>query len=399
MTVVQMKKWRQVETLEDAVSLIDHGVILGFNQARKLSSKLDKSLKLEIIQYLSNRMNEDGNPRLFDEILIENTLLILHHNYESEYLGFFLEQFILHPNRKSSCLRLLDYSLNLEWANTDHVHTLYPTLVTLLCELGLGLEEFNKSFPGKLTAIESLRDNFSTYLLSVSNTENEKIRLTLLYYFARIEQDSKLKPGFNKLLNRFGFSILDNLFVLLFNRKTESIALQYMFDNLIYFFGGNEGVQVILHQTFKSFMLKNPERFCLFLESYFDYFKAHDEKLKAAVELNVLFQLGSLFRVGNEYDHKKMVKSVVDAMLVFKDSVHLRDIVKSLLKQKDVRPHFAAPLKLIIRDTKVEKIRNVTARSIVNPRGRPATFLKSAPMNILDQVEFLGSHMNQLQVG
>src|SRR5690606_26461565 len=106
---------------------------------------------------------------------------------------------------------------------------------------------------------QALLDHIATYLLSVSNTNSSCIRLSLLHYFGVTEHGSSNKLYFNRVMSRFGHTVLDHLFALLFRKKSEAVALQYLVENLPYVLGADRHSQRIVHETFKHYMLKEPE--------------------------------------------------------------------------------------------------------------------------------------------
>src|SRR5690606_18318848 len=107
----------------------------------------------------------------------------------------------------------------------------------------------------------ALLDHIATFLLSVSNANSSCIRLSLLHYFGVCERHSEQKVCFNRIMGRFGHTVLDHLFNLLFRKRSEAVALQYLVENLPHVLEADRHAQKIVHETFKFYMLKQPERF------------------------------------------------------------------------------------------------------------------------------------------
>ena len=134
-----------------------------------------------------------------------------------------------------ACFVMVELALTAEVSDQENSESIFSSAVALVCELGSLLQEVEKAYPGELgERIHKLLEHISTYLLSVSNSSNNCIRLSLLSYFSNLERGLSHKPSFNRIMARFGHTILEHLFALLFfnNKKTEGVALQFLLDNL-----------------------------------------------------------------------------------------------------------------------------------------------------------------------
>src|SRR5690606_9680768 len=162
----------------------------------------------------------------------------------------------LEPNCDEACWPLVEIALSNELAEGTHDQDIFEMAVALVCELGISIQEYDRAYPGEFRRASALLDHIATYLLSVSNANSSCIRLSLLHYFGVTEHGAEQKICFNRIMSRFGHTVLDHLFNLLFRKRSEAVALQYLIENLPYVLEADRHSQKIVHETFKFYMLK-----------------------------------------------------------------------------------------------------------------------------------------------
>lgn len=260
--------WRSVKGLEEAKQLVDFGILLAWKDMKHVRKVLSDDELQDLVRYFAVRLAERVENRLPEEILIESVLIVMANTEDEEILNSFLEELLHQPNRMEACFTLVELAITAEISDIDHIDDIFAFAVALICELGNIIQTVEKEYPGELgDKSRKLLEHITTYLLSVSNSNNNCIRLSLIQYFGSLEKGLNHKPGFNRIMGRFGHTILEHLFTLLFNKKTEAVALQFLLDNIPYVLEADNHSQRILHETWKYYMLKKPERFALFIQT------------------------------------------------------------------------------------------------------------------------------------
>lgn len=383
--------WRDVASLDAALQMVDYGVILKWRDVKRLHKAFSKEEQMAFVQHIANRFCEPHETRLPEEIMVETLLNWLVHAKDESALQAFLEALLENPHRSAASIKLVEVALTTEISETEHDDDIFAMAVSLICELGLAIKEFGAQYPEHFNNPEAIFGHISTYLLSVSNTNNSCIRLSLLNYFGSTEQGTPNKIGFNKIMGRFGHTVLDQLFYLLFKKKTEAIALQYLLDNTPFILEGDRHSQRIVHETWKFYMLKKPERFGLFIQTFTRHLKTLDP-VKTGFARRVFMQhLGALLKVVNEVNHKPLAREIICAMSELRDDSGCLEVVDQLVHDPMMRALYKDLLKEIVTGEDMQKVVDSTARFVNSKRGRKPSFQRVDHLLTISQVQFLGS--------
>ncbi|MDA9951572.1 hypothetical protein N9D31_03250 [Oligoflexaceae bacterium] len=383
--------WKEVETLESAKQMVDYGVILRWGEVKRLVKVLTKDEQKEFVGHIAARFSEDHESRLPEELMIESLLNWLVHAKDESSLQAFLEALLENPNRSEASLKLVEIALTTEISETEHDDDVFAMAVSLICELGLAIKALGEQYPEHFDNPHAIFGHISTYLLSVSNTNNNCIRLSLLNYFGSTEQGLTNKVGFNKIMGRFGHTVLDQLFFLLFQKKTEAISLQYLLENIPYILEGDMHSQRIVHETFKFYMLKKPERFGLFVQTFTKHIQSL-EAVEAKGSKRVFTQhLGALLQVVNEVNHKPLARELICALSEFRLDASCREVVAELSKDQTMRPLYKELLNEIAFGDDMKKVIDSTSRFVSSKRGRKPSFQRAGDILTISQVQFLGN--------
>ena len=215
--------WKNFKNLDDAQTMVDQGILLSWKDMKHLKKTLSHQELVSLMKYFAIRMAERVESRLPEEILVESLLILMANAQEEDILNAFLEELVQQPNRMEACVMLVELAITVDVSESEHYEDIYSIAVALVCELGQILQYIEKEYPGELEMdTAKLLDHISTYLLSVSNSNNNCIRLSLIHYFGSLEAGRTVKPGFNRIMGRFGHTVLEHLFTLLFNKKDGS---------------------------------------------------------------------------------------------------------------------------------------------------------------------------------
>jgi hypothetical protein len=386
------QKWAQATTLDHAKSLVDIGVILSWKEARRLSKALPEQDYLALTKHFAERFCEFNETRLPQELLAESLLNWISSAPSEKTMQVFLEAFLSSSNRTDSCFKLVEVILTVELSEQTNDETLFAAAVSLICELGLAVKEIDIRFPGEIQRAPAIIDHVATYLLSVSNTNNSCIRLSLLNYFGNTEAGIIKKHGFNKILGRFGHTVLDHLFYLLFKKKTEAVALQYLLENLPYILEADRHAQRIVHETWKFYMLKKPDRFALFLKTFASHYKAMDPR-KTVLSRKVFFQhLGALLRVTSEVNHKQLTQVILSCFTMFESHEDRNQVLDEIMAMEDLRKSIRDMIVQLRQNSeKSTKVIDSASRFANGKRGRKPSFARIEGWVTVNQVNFLGS--------
>jgi hypothetical protein len=392
----QVTSWKGVRNADEACSLIDRGIMLRWRDMRSLQRALSPEDEREVLKHFARRFLERADTRLQAEFVIESVLVWLAYSASEDLLLVFLGEFFAQPGAEAASWQLVDIALTGEISESKHGKDVFEMAVALICELGVSVQEYELSNPGDFKQASQLLSHIATYLLSVANTNSACIRLSLVHYFGVIEHGQAERPYFNKILSRFGHTVLDHLFYLLFRKRSEGVALQYLLENLPHILESDSFSQKIVHETFKFYMLKQPERFSLFLNTFAKVLVAVKDPSYSESKKMFLRHVAALLQVASELNHKNLAKHMVAALVRFDGTSHFEEIFTEL-RQPDV-----------LRRTVTEILERVRAKADVafaqqgeipdtvvvfrtSKRGRKPQFSQHNEVGTLKQVTYLGA--------
>jgi hypothetical protein len=383
--------WRSIKSLDDAKQLVDFGILLSWKDMRHVRKVLQDQELEDLVRYFALRLAERVENRLPEEILIESVLIIMANTADEEILNAFLEELLQQPNRLEACFTLVELAITAEISDVDHFDDIFSFAVALICELGNLIQEIEKAHPGELgDKSYKLLDHISTYLLSVSNSNNNCIRLSLVQYFGAQEQGNTHKPGFNRIMGRFGHTVLEHLFTLLFNKKTEGVALQFLLENIPYILEADNHSQRILHETWKYYMLKRPERFALFIQTLTNHIASLPED-QTKISRKVFMQhLGILLKIVSEVNHRDLGREIMCSIATFNNDPYRNELIQALVKEKGIRENFRKFLIKLGESSNTEQVIDQFDSFRSSKRGRKPSFAKADKTRPIYQVTFLG---------
>lgn len=384
--------WKGVADVKTVKDLVDYGILLKWRDMRTLKRNFSQEEQREIIKHMTKRMCERAESRLSAEIVIESLLIWVATASSEAIVDAFVDQMFEEPARESATRTLVEVALTTEVTDNGHDEHIFATAVVLICELGLAIYDYDRKNPGSFPGARRLLDHVATYLLSVSNHNNSCIRLSLLHYFGRTSEGVEDKVSFNRIMGRFGHTVLEHLFASLFNKRSEGIALRYLLDNLPFVLGGDVHSQRILHETFKQYMLKQPERFALFIHTLVDHVRGMPQDADGARAKTCLLQhLGALLSLVSEVNHRVLGRDLLVAICRFESDPFRDAMLNQIVKEATMRSTFKELLGQIRTATNVTEIESAAAKFGNSKRGRKPSFAKVGYMGTMDQVTFLGS--------
>jgi hypothetical protein len=249
--------------------------------------------------------------------------------------------------------------------------------------------EYEREYPGEFDKAHAFLDHAATYLLSVSNTNSTCIRLSLLHYFGTIEHGRAQQLYFNRVMSRFGHTVLDHLFSLLFRKRSEAVALQYLLENLPFVFSADRHAQKICHETFKFYMLKQPERFSLFIQAVADELRSKDKTYEHIRQV-FLQHLGALLKVASDVNHKQLGREFLTAMNKFRGTNFHQSLVDAIINQPDLKKPFKELLRQLLESGQSGEVVESISPFRSSKRGRKPCFARAEGIGTMHQVTYLG---------
>lgn len=395
-TVAQenVTSWKTFGTMDEARYLIDVGSLLTWKDFKHLRKVLDDQQIKDLVVYGAVRLAERVESRLPEEILIESLLVIFANGQNEDILVAFLSELLAQPNRLQACMILVELSIAAEISEAEHADEIAAIAVALICELGSMVRAIQLENPKDFSATGAkLLDHISTYLLSVSNSNHNCIRLSLFHYFGTLEKGRTHKTGFNRIMGRFGHTVLEHLFTLLFNKKTETVALQFLLENMPNILEADSHSQTILQETWKHYLLKKPERFALFIQALAQYLVCLPDEESRVCRKVFMQHLALLLKKVAEVDHKELGREIMSAMASFKRESYFHELVRMIVGDLSIRESFRNLVAKMAESGDMEGVLGRDEEFKSSKRGRKPSFNKGDKTRLIFQVKFLGQQV------
>lgn len=385
--------WKGTSGFAQASQLIDLGIMLKWRDMRTLRRVMSPDDEEKSIRHFARRLVERAGVRLQAEILVESVLIWLANAASEKLMNAFLEELFAQPRCDEACWALVEISLTSEVTDNAHDLDIFEMAVALICELGLSVMEYERTYPGEFPRAQALLDHVATYLLSVSNQNSTCIRLSLLHYFGIAEYAQSNKLSFNRIMGRFGHTVLDHLFSLLFRKRSEAVALQYLLENLPFVLAADSHSQKIVHETFKFYMLKQPERFSLFIQAFTDDMLAKsldDPRWEDACRTYVQ-HLGAMLKISSDVNHRQLGREFLTAVLKFRSRGYCDALLDQFQQDPEMRRPFRELLEQLRTGDNPEEVIDAVSQFRNSKRGRKPSFARVSGYGTMHQVAYLGS--------
>lgn len=380
--------WKNVKQVEDALLLIDSGVGLRWKEMRTLKRSLSEQEQSKILRYFATSLCKNVEDRAFCEVIVESLLIWVTNSVNESLIAALFDQLFQEADHDIACRVFVEIALTNDMTEDTHDEEIYSMAVALICELGIAIREWEERSPNEFKNAREVIDHITTYLLSVSNNNNTCVRLSLLHYFGYVCSHQLNKTAFNRIMDRFGHTVLDHLFSHLFNKKSEAISLQFLLENLPYTLEADSNSQRILHETFKYYMLKNPDRFSLFIQTFTDHLielKGHDASKKVMLQ-----HIGVLYKVVSGVNHKALGRELLISIQKFESSQFKTDFIERILRDESIRVSFRDLLSQLKDSEDAHEFTESVAQFRSPKRGRKPSFTRATNIGTMGQITFLG---------
>ncbi len=349
------RTWGRVTALHDACALIDRGVVLQRKDARRVIARFDAEAQHTIIARFAATFCANLSSWSMAERTVESLLVWFTWSRDDRAVHVFIAKICAQENFRRACWVLTEVALSDEISQLEDGERIFATAVSFICELGRALH--GEESKGKISSHDLLWNHLATWLSSLSSINSGAIRLSLLSYFGAMSSTETGKKFFNRIMRRFGYTALNHLFFLLFNRKSEAMALEYMLRNLPWVLGGDYFAQETLGAILQHYMYRYPERSLLFLRTFTDELfarpPANDVTKRAwqrEVRQSLLRHLASLYLVISKINQRPLVPDFIEVLNRFRGEKAFSETLSTLRNTRALKPYFRSWLALAVRD-------------------------------------------------
>lgn len=386
------RSWGRSTTLPGVRKLIERGVLLQRKDMRRVTSHFAEDERDAIIEQFADTFCKHISSRAMAERTVESLLVWLTWTDSNRAVRVFIDKLRAQENFYRACWVLTEVALADDVTQIEEGERVFATSIFLVCELGRVLHAHVEDDAAKFSEYSSLCNHLATWLLSLSSINSSSIRLSLLNYFGSMSYTATGKKFFNRIMRRFGYTVLDQLFFQLFNRRSEAMALEYMLHNLPCVLGGDYFTQNILRSIFQHYMYRNPERSLLFLRTFADELLATPPAADAVqlewqnkIKHSFIKHLAALYLVVAEINGRALIPEFLEILNRFQheDDFHLT--MRALQDSSALKPYFRSWLSLTERDNVKLCVPRVSRK-----RGRRPSFARTKTnVSTLEMVSFL----------
>jgi hypothetical protein len=201
-------------------------------------------------------------------------------------------------------------------------------MLVLVSEFGLMIAE--RGGRGGLDPQGAARvvEYVTTSLLARSNVNNNAIRVSLLHYLSKCPINNNTSSQLNRVISRFGQSLLDDLLNAFFEQKKRgTAAFFFLAEHLSTFFSAAPALAEMSHSVLRHYMLKHPDEFPGFMASYSDWVSREHQSLSMTAQ-----HIALLIRAATEVSQRQLAENLCIVL-----QRHLRlfgEVSKELLQQE-----------------------------------------------------------------
>ena len=154
-------------------------------------------------------------------------------------------------------------------------------------------------------------------------------------YFAAINTDSESSRHFAKIVRRFGCTVLEHVFGLLLDRRSEAFALEYLRLNIPAILRGDYFMHQTLQSVFVNYMYRFPKRFTLFLRIASQELVAHHSHDRQVLH-SWLAHIANLYPLASEINDRSLAADFWDIFTQFPRDEYFQLGYSSLAQQSQV---------------------------------------------------------------
>ena len=385
MSKVREIAWSRVKTIKLAKALIDRGILVNRNDMRRLRKLFSHAEHIEIIRYFATSLAEHNLSLINYEKNLESVVLWLSHMGDDSLVQEFVER-LCQSNSEEAVHNLIFVTLSPNNTMIDESSQLDAFVVAIICKMGSYL------YAEKRDTHRMLFERVSAHLLSISDTNNMSVRLLLFSYFAAINTDADSSKYFAKIVRRFGCTVLEHVFSLLLDRRSEAFAFEYLRLNIPAILRGDYFMHQTVQSVFVNYMYRFPKRFTLFLRlSTQELIATHHNDRQ--ILHSWLVHIANLYPLASEINDRSLAADFWDIFTQFPRDEYFNLVIHRLHDNPKLSKYYRTNIgaivnaKLIERDGKILPL----GIKIERRRGRqPAMAKLRKPLSPLQLTLWIG---------
>jgi hypothetical protein len=195
---------------------------------------------------------------------------------------------------------------------TDHKakNTIGQAILVLVTEFGLMVAEHGGKSGLDPQGASRVVEYVTTSLLARSNVNNNAIRVSLLHYLSKNPLNMNTSSQLNRVISRFGQSLLDDLLNAFFEQKKRgTAAFFFLAEHLSTFFTAAPALAEMSHSVLRHYMLKHPDEFPGFMASYSEWVSREHLTLSMTAH-----HIALLIRAAAEVSQKQLAESLCSVL-------------------------------------------------------------------------------------
>ncbi|MCY4444008.1 MAG: hypothetical protein OXC44_04325 [Proteobacteria bacterium] len=345
-------RWQAITCIDDAFTLVDVGLLLTSSDITVVNNTFDEHDQQRLVLHFAERFAERYEDRDAAEILLESCLLWLHYCRTEALVVSFLERIFEHPRREDVILAFTHLCLNMEIIDQHKSEKIIELIVFLMAQMGLQTKILAEKYPEMFTKHKNIISTISSIMMSMSNVNSFRTRICLVNYFILLDVVHKHENNFQKLMDRFGTTMLNQLFGYLFSKKTENYACHYLVENLPYVFLCTITIQNIVQDIFRHNMLKHPVKFSCFLKFFTNNIQKQAGLLGKQKERTIihtyLMHLAMLLKKISKLDQPKLSKEIYLSLCSFENYDFSKQFLENIISSGDISMFYKKTLKRLI---------------------------------------------------
>ncbi|MDE3268877.1 MAG: hypothetical protein OYH77_01170 [Pseudomonadota bacterium] len=391
MSPIKKIAWSQAKTLKLAKSLIDRSILVARKDMPRLRKCFSQAEHVEIIQHFATSLADHKLSLINYEKNLESAILWLNYVADDDLVQVFVER-LCQSNSEAAVRELLFVTLSAD--RIDNSRRLDAFTVAIICKIGTYLHTH------KLDNHAQLFARVTSHLLSISDTGNMSVRLLLFSYFAAINADAQNSRYFAKIVRRFGCTVLEHVFGLLLNRRSEAFAFEYLRHTIPAILRGGD---YFMHQTMQSVfvhhMYRFPKRFTMFLRIFAQELLANHADNHQLLH-SWLVHIANLYPLASEINDRSLAADFWDIFTQLPRDEYFDLVIHRISENPKLTPYYRANLEAIAAAQLVERGGKILPLGIkiARRRGRQPTMAKlRRPLSPLQLILWLGEQHDDRQ--
>lgn len=234
---------------------------------------------------------------------------------------------------------------DIELSDSKNKTSIGQALLLLVTEFGLMIAERAGQSLLDSQGAGRVVDYVTTNLLARSNINNNAVRVSLLHYLSKCPLNVNATSQLNRVISRFGQSLLDDLLSAFFEQKKRgNAAFFFLAEHLSTFFSAAPALAEMSHSVLRHYMLKHPDEFPSFMASYSEWVSKEHHNLSMTAQ-----HIALLIRAAAEVSQKHLAESL--CVVLQKHLKLFSDVSKELLQDELIT------IESILKGTKQQKNR------------------------------------------